>query len=49
MIWHQAMTGSFLDGRAFGWNKTVTFSIEAPMSDSQLHEQRTSGHADHNA
>lgn len=35
-IWRQAMTRSFLNGRAFGWNKTVVFSIPAPASGTQL-------------
>ena len=35
-IWRQAMTRSFLNGRAFGWNKTVAFTIPAPASGSQL-------------
>ncbi len=36
MIWHQAMTQSFLKGKAFGRNKTVVFSIPAPVSGEQL-------------
>ncbi len=32
MIWHQAMTRSFLGGRAFGWNKTVDFAVPSPVS-----------------
>ena len=36
MIWHQAMTRSFLSGKAFGWNKTVVFTIPAPASGTQL-------------
>ncbi len=36
MIWHQAMTQSFLKGKAFGWNKTVIFTIPAPVSGNGL-------------
>lgn len=36
MIWHQAMTESFLKGKAFGWNKTVVFSVSSPVSGDQL-------------
>lgn len=36
MIWHQAMTRSFLNGKAFGWNKTVAFTIQVPVSGTQL-------------
>lgn len=36
MIWHQAMTRSFLDGKAFGWNKTVVFTLSAPVSGDAL-------------
>lgn len=36
MIWHQAITQSFLDGKAFGWNKTVVFSLSSPVSGEQL-------------
>ena len=35
-IWRQAMTRSFLNGRAFGWNKTVVFTIPVPASGTQL-------------
>ena len=35
-IWHQAMTRSFLNGKAFGWNKTVVFPFPAPASGTQL-------------
>ena len=31
-IWHQAMTRSFFNGKAFGWNKTVVFPFPAPAS-----------------
>lgn len=36
MVWHQAMTRSFLDGRGFGRDKTVAFSIESPVAGEQL-------------
>ena len=36
MIWHQAMTRSFLSGKAFGWNKTVVFTLSAPVSGDSL-------------
>ncbi len=36
MIWHQAMTHSFQEGKAFGWNKTVVFSIKSPASGTQI-------------
>ena len=35
-IWRQAMTRSFRDGKAFGWNKTAVFSIAAPASGTGL-------------
>ena len=35
-IWRQAMTRSFLNGKAFGWNKTVVFPFPAPASGTQL-------------
>lgn len=35
-VWHQAITRSFLDGKAFGWNKTVVFSILSPVSGERL-------------
>ena len=35
-IWRQAMTRSFLNGRAFGWNKTVVLPFPAPASGAQL-------------
>ncbi len=36
MIWHQAMTHSFLNGKAFGRNKTVVFTLSAPVSGDSL-------------
>ncbi|MCR5136576.1 MAG: hypothetical protein K6C12_05705 [Oscillospiraceae bacterium] len=36
MIWHQAMTRSFLKGKAFGRNKTVVFTLSAPVSGDNL-------------
>ncbi|MCR4950011.1 MAG: hypothetical protein K6A40_01675 [Solobacterium sp.] len=36
MIWHQAMTRSFLNGKGFGWNKTIVFSVSSPVSGSQI-------------
>lgn len=39
MIWHQAMTRSFLNGKAFGWNKTVVFTLSAPVSGDSLRIQ----------
>ncbi len=36
MIWHQAMTCSFQEGKAFGWNKTVVFNIKAPAAGTGL-------------
>ena len=36
MVWHQAMTRSFLDGKAFGWNKTVAFCVSVPVSGEQV-------------
>ncbi len=35
-IWHQAITRSFMDGKAFGWNKTVVLTISAPVSGGAL-------------
>lgn len=35
-IWQQALTGSLLSGRAFGWNKTVAFQISAPTAGTAL-------------
>lgn len=39
VIWHQALTGSFLKGKAFGWNKTVVFNIKSPAAGSALRLQ----------
>lgn len=36
MIWHQAMTRSFLNGKAFGHDKTVVFTVSAPVSGKRL-------------
>lgn len=36
MVWHQAMTRSFLDGKAFGWNKTVAFELAAPVAGERV-------------
>lgn len=36
MIWRQAMTRSFLNGKAFGWNKTVVFAVPAPVPGERL-------------
>ena len=36
MIWHQAMTRFFLKGKAFGRNKTVVFTLSAPVSGDKL-------------
>lgn len=36
MIWHQAMTQSFQEGKAFGWNKTAVFHIKAPAAGTQI-------------
>ncbi len=36
MIWHQAMTRSFLNGKAFGWNKTVVFTLSSPVYGDSL-------------
>jgi lysophospholipase L1-like esterase len=36
MIWHQAMTCSFLNGKTFGRNKTVVFTLSAPVSGDSL-------------
>ncbi len=36
MIWHQAMTRSFLNGKAFGWNKTVVFTFSAQVTWDKL-------------
>ncbi len=36
MIWHQAMTRSFLNGKAFGWNKTVVFTFSAQVTGDNL-------------
>ncbi len=36
MIWHQAMTRSFLDGKAFGKDKTIVFNLKSPASGEQL-------------
>ena len=38
-IWRQAMTRSFLNGKAFGWNKTVSFTIPATTNGEQLRLQ----------
>ncbi len=35
-IWQQALTGSLLSGKAFGWNKTVAFQITAPTAGTAL-------------
>lgn len=35
-IWRQAMARSFLNGRVFGWNKTVVVTLPAPASGTQL-------------
>ncbi len=35
-IWHQAMSRSFLKGKGFGWNKTLVFSLPAPVSGEAL-------------
>ena len=35
-IWHQAMSRSFLGGKAFGWNKTLVFTLSAPVSGDKL-------------
>ncbi len=29
-IWHQAVTRSFRNGKAFGWNKTIAFRVVSP-------------------
>lgn len=34
-IWHQSMTGSPMDGKAFGWYKTAAFPLVAPVSGEQ--------------
>lgn len=31
-VWHQAITGNFRNGKAFGKNKTITFTIHSPAS-----------------
>ena len=36
MIWHQAITCSFLNGKTFGRNKTVVFTLSAPVSGDSL-------------
>lgn len=36
VIWHQAITCSFMDGRAFGREKTVVFTVTAPAAGDQL-------------
>jgi len=35
-IWHQAITNSFMDGKAFGRNKTAVFTITAPSDGEGL-------------
>ncbi|MBQ9002397.1 MAG: hypothetical protein IJ087_11135, partial [Eggerthellaceae bacterium] len=35
-IWQQAITRSFGDGRAFGWNKTAAFALRAPAGGSKV-------------
>ena len=35
-IWQQAMTQSFLNGRAFGKNKTIVFSVLSPAGGDRL-------------
>ncbi len=35
-VWHQAVTRSFLNGKAFGRNKTSVFTFPAPVSGEQL-------------
>lgn len=36
MIWHQAMTQSFLNGKAFGKNRTAAFQICSPSDGEQI-------------
>ncbi|MBR6090549.1 MAG: hypothetical protein IKP86_11485 [Anaerolineaceae bacterium] len=36
MIWHQAISRSFLNGKAFGWNKTVIFHVTSPVTGNSL-------------
>ena len=35
-IWHQAITRSFLDGKAFGWGKTIVFSVHTPVDGMKI-------------
>ena len=35
-IWHQAMTQSLLNGKAFGSNKTIIFTIHSPIDGTKL-------------
>lgn len=35
-IWHQAVTQSFLSGKAFGKNKTVIFTVHSPLAGTKL-------------
>jgi len=35
-VWHQAMTRSFAEGRAFGGNRTIAFAVETPVSGGRM-------------
>ncbi len=35
-IWHQAITRSFMNGKAFGRDRTAVFSIKAPVSGTKI-------------
>ena len=35
-VWQQAMAGSPMDGKAFGWYKTAAFPLVAPVSGEQV-------------
>ena len=36
MIWHQAITGSLFEGKAFGWDKTCVFQVKSPVSGNAI-------------
>ncbi len=38
-VWHQAMTCSFLKGKAFGCNKTIIFTIHTPVGGDKVRIQ----------
>lgn len=35
-IWHQAITGAIFNGKGYGWNKTVMFTVASPIAGDTL-------------